>query len=66
MSFEAERRDQSLRQAKSLVRQGQSDEDVERLTGLTLNEVLSLRATLAASSSLPFSRDRFSGRRLWR
>ena len=66
MSFEAERRDQSLGQAKSLVRQDRSDEDVERLTGLTLNEILSLRATLAAGSSLPFSRDRFSGRRLWR
>lgn len=65
MTFGAKRRD-SLGAADSLPPEGRSDDDVERLIGVTLHEILSLRATLAASPSSPFSRDRFSGRLLWR
>ena len=54
----------SLAAADRLLRGGRSDEEVERLTQVTLEEIISLRAGLA-SGAFSSRRDRFSGRRLW-
>lgn len=37
----------TLQRADTLLRDGRSDEEIERLTGLGLDEILSLRAMLA-------------------
>lgn len=55
----------NMRQASNLLRSGRSDEEVERLTGVSLADILSLRAMLATSERPATRADRFSGRRWW-
>lgn len=56
---------ETLRQAASLVRSDRSDEEVERLTGATLGEIIEIRARVATEGRAAARRDRFSGRRFW-
>lgn len=57
---------ESLRRADLLLREGRSDAEVEALAGVTLAEILSLRARMATAKSPTPWRDRFTGRRLWK
>ena len=52
--------------AEMLLRDGRTDEEVERLTGLDLSAILSMRAGMAASSRRAFFGGASAGRRLWR
>ena len=49
--------------ADELLRRGRSDEEVERLTGASLEEILSLRAGSAAGSHPALKRGASAGRR---
>ena len=57
---------ESLRRADLLLREGRSDAEVEALAGVTLAEILSLRARMATAKNPAPWRDRFTGRRLWK
>ncbi len=51
------------RDGLALLRQGRSDEEVERLTGLTLVQIVGLRAGLATGSSAALVRAPGASRR---
>ena len=52
------------RNASSLLRQGCSDEDVERLTGLTLLDIIGIRGALA-SMTMELKTQKRASRRPW-
>ena len=52
------------RNANSLLRQGRSDEDVERLTGVTLLDIIGMRGALASMTMEMKTQKRIS-RRSW-
>ena len=48
---------EDARNIAELIRQGRSDEDVERLTGASLSDIVAARASAAAASTATAMRD---------